>query len=115
MRHLPVIYHLVRRQDWDGRAPGEYSAASLAEEGFNHCSKDEEQLLRVAQRLYSGERDMLVLEVDTGRLNSPVKWEPSRSGEIYPHIYGHINEAAVTGVRQLLFGDDGEFSLGPTG
>ena len=68
-RIVGMIYHLVRRQEWEGRSlPGEFSAPSLAEEGFNHCSKDEEQLLRVARRLYSGEEDLVALEIDEGLL-----------------------------------------------
>ena len=109
-----MIYHLVRKQEWEGRSlPGGFSAPSLAEEGFNHCSKDEEQLLRVARRLYSGEEDLVALEIDEGLLTAPVKWEPSRSGEIYPHIYGPINATAVAGVRELSVGEDGEFYLEP--
>ena len=111
---MSLIYHLVRRDDWEGRSlPGEYSASSLGVEGFNHCSEDEAQLLAVARRLYSGETDLLVLEVETGALASEVKREPSRSGEIYPHIYGPINVEAVAGVRELLASPDGGFQLGP--
>ena len=69
--------------------------------------------MAVARRLYSGETDLLVLEVETGVLVSEVKREPSRSGEIYPHIYGPINVEAVAGVRQLLADPDGGFRLGP--
>ena len=38
-----------------------------------------------------------MLEVETERLASPLKHEPSRSGEIYPHIHGPLNTGAVTG------------------
>ncbi len=111
---MSLIYHLVRRDDWEGRSlSGEYSASSLGVEGFNHCAEDEAQLLAVARRLYSGETDLLVLEVETEALASQVKREPSRSGEIYPHIYGPINVEAVAGVRRLLAGPDGGFRLGP--
>ena len=111
---MSLIYHLVRRSDWEDRSlPGEYSASSLTVEGFNHCSGDEAQLLAVARRLYSGETDLLVLEVETEALSAEVKREPSRSGEIYPHIYGPINVEAVTGVRQLVAAPEGGFRLGP--
>ena len=79
-------------------------APSLAEEGFIHASGDEEQMLRVAVRLFAGRTDLLALEVDINRLpeESPVIREAARSGEIYPHVYGPINPGAVVRVRRLI-------------
>ena len=99
-----IIYHLAFRADWEaGLTAGEYRAPSLAEEGFIHASGDEEQMLRVAARLFAGRTDLLALDVDTERLSSdaPVIREPARSGEIYPHVYGPINPDAVIRVRTL--------------
>ena len=111
-----IIYHLAFRSDWEaGFAAGEYRAPSLAEEGFIHASGDEEQMLRVAARLFAGRDDLLVLDVDTDRLSndSPVIREPARSGEIYPHVYGPITPAAVSRVRALKpdVADPGTFVL----
>ena len=109
---MAVIYHLVGRADWEAARSGdEYSAESLALEGFIHCSQDHAQLFAVAQRLYGGREDMLVLEVDTDRLNAPVKRVASRSGVVYPHIYGPINKEAVAGVLSLSTDDGGGYSL----
>ena len=105
---MAIIYHLATRSDWEeAGASGPYRAPSLAQEGFIHCSRDEEQMLGVANRLFSGMQD--VLDVDTDRLTSPVKHEPSRSGEIYPHIYGPMNVDAVVGVRPLIADPQGRF------
>ena len=99
---MPIIYHLILRADWElASSTGEVRPASLEEEGFIHCSQDEEQLRAVARRLYSGIADMMVLEVDTELLASPLKYEPSRSGEIYPHIYGPLNTDGIVGVRAI--------------
>ena len=100
-----IIFHLAFRADWEaGVAAGEYRAPSLAEEGFIHASADEEQMLRVAARLFAGRTDLLALEVDIDRLpeESPVIPEAARSGEIYPHVYGPINPGAVVRVRRLI-------------
>jgi uncharacterized protein (DUF952 family) len=105
-----IIFHLAFRSDWEaGVADGEYRAPSLVEEGFIHASGDEDQMLRVAARLFSGRPDLLALEVDTSRLpeGSAVIREPARSGEVYPHIYGPINPDAVVRVRMLV-PDDAE-------
>jgi uncharacterized protein (DUF952 family) len=67
-------------------------------------------MLRVANRLYAGRDDLLGLEVETDRLTSLLKWEPSRSGEVYPHIYGPLNIGAVVRVLCLRRGVDGSFT-----
>ena len=99
---MALIFHLTYKDAWEtARLTGEYAAPSLAEEGFIHCSKDIPQLLKVAARLYPGESGLLVLDVDQDKLKSPLKNEPSRSGEIYPHIYGMLNSDAVVRERVL--------------
>ena len=110
---MAIIYHLTSREDWAAAlAAGEYDAPSLADEGFIHCSGDEEQTLRVAGRLYAGIGDILVLDIDTDKLNSEVRREPSsRSGEMYPHVYGRINLDAIVRVRHLAQGADGRQSI----
>lgn len=109
---MSIIYHLAQKADWEAVPTGEeYRAPSLEPEGFIHCSQDEPQLLAVANRLFPGRDDFLVLEVETNRLFSPVKREPSRSGEIYPHIYGPINPDAVVKVRTLAIDSQGNFSV----
>ncbi len=108
---MTIIYHLASKSDWEAaRTQPEYRAESLALEGFIHCSRDQAQALAVANRLYAGCNDLLVLEVDTDRLTSPLKHEPSRSGEVYPHIYGPLNTDAVVGVLYLVMGGDGKFN-----
>ena len=108
---MAIIYHLTGRAEWEGSPTGEdYRAESLAQEGFLHCSRDEAQLLAVANRLFAGRTDLLVLDVDTSRLHAAVKHEASRSGEIYPHIYGPLNTDAVVRVRLLTGETDGNFS-----
>ena len=109
---MALIYHLTYKDAWESARPtGEYAAPSLAEEGFIHCSKDIPQLLQVAARLYPGETNLMVLDVDLDRLAAPLKREPSRSGEIYPHIHGKLNVDAVVRERALMVNSDGEHYL----
>ena len=107
---MTIIYHLAVRAEWEAAMSQEwYRAESLALEGFIHCSKDHGQVLAVANRLFPGRKDLLVLEVETDRLSSPLKHEPSVSGEIYPHIYGPLNTDAVAGLLSLVPAVDGRF------
>ena len=110
---MALIYHLTYKDAWESARPtGEYAAPSLAEEGFIHCSKDIPQLLKVAARLYPGEPGLMVLDVDLDKLAAPLKNEPSRSGEIYPHIYGILNVDAVVQERPLEVNAEGMHYLG---
>ena len=109
---MPIIYHLTGQKDWAAaQSTGHLCPASLAAEGFIHCSQDPAQMLRVAQRLYSGRDDLLALSVNTALLTAPVVTEPSRSGELYPHIYGPLEISAVTAVQPLTPNSAGGFDL----
>ncbi|MDA1129118.1 MAG: DUF952 domain-containing protein [Chloroflexi bacterium] len=106
---MALIFHLTYKDAWEDAQPtGEYAAPSLAEEGFIHCSKDIPQLLKVAARLYPGETGLMVLDVDLDKLTAPLKSEPSRSGEMYPHIYGRLNVGAVVRERPLMVNSEGQ-------
>ena len=109
---MAIIFHLIQNEDWDAaKTSGEVRPESLAEEGFIHCSSDEQQALAVARRLYSGKEGMLLLEVDTEILGAQVKREPGSSGQIYPHIYGPLSVRAVTLVRSMEADSSGGFRL----
>ena len=110
---MAIIHHLTSREGWAaGQAAGEYEASSLAAEGFIHCSGDEEQTLRVVERLYAGVSGLLVLDIDTEKLTSELKREISaRSGEMYPHVYGKINLDSVVGVRYVTLDSGGRHTI----
>ena len=107
---MSLIYHLTTGAEWEAsRLTPEHRADSLAQEGFIHCSQDREQMLRVANRLFAGQEDLIALEVDAERLTAPLVREPSRSGEIFPHIYGHLNTDAVVRTLALAADASGQF------
>ena len=109
------IFHLITEGDWQSAHNSEHwRPPSLADEGFVHCSQDREQAVRVVQRLYPDHTDMLALEVDTDKLQYPVISEPSRSGEIYPHIYGPLETNAVVMVWRVKPDGQGGHSLSAT-
>ena len=106
------IFHLITEQDWNTSSGEEFwRPNSLADEGFIHCSRDEEQALKVVQRLYPDRSDLLALEVDTDKLQHSLICEPSRSGEIYPHIYGPLETNAVVKVWRVKPDGLGGYSL----
>lgn len=105
---MRLIYHLVPRSVWDRAPAGPYRADSLATVGFIHCS-EANQVAASANRFYAGEQDLLLLHIDPDRLTSPLREEPSGSGELFPHIYGPLDRAALVAVVPLQRGPDGRW------
>ena len=57
----------------------------------------EAQLAETARRHFAGRDGLLLLDVDMGRLDGDVVWEPSRGGALFPHLYAALPVAAVVG------------------
>jgi uncharacterized protein (DUF952 family) len=93
------IYHIVRPDVWSNFRGTHYEADSLAAEGFIHCSFAD-QLDAVLKRYYSEDNEVIILEIDSEKLDSKLVVEPSTGGEKYPHIYGTINRDAIVGEQR---------------
>lgn len=96
---MPIIYHITTDSTWNNaREIGVYTVPSLKEEGFIHCSQ-QNQLADVKQRYFEGRKDLLLLSIDTDKLKSPFifEWSPSVQ-DTFPHVYGPINVDAVVEV-----------------
>lgn len=102
MKKMASIYHVCGAAAWDAaKEQGLYEHPSLEDEGFIHCS-DERQVAGVLKRYFKGQRNLLRLEIQPGRLSSELKWENAPSvGEAFPHIYGPVNIDAVVGIKEL--------------
>ena len=102
------IYHLVSLPVWQRCGDGPYQADSLAAEGFIHCSNNE-QVVRIANLFFAGVPEVLALTIDANRLTSPVRVEDSGTGELFPHVYGPIDRAAIIEAIPLQRGPDGRW------
>jgi uncharacterized protein (DUF952 family) len=71
------------------------------------------QVVETAARHFSGQNDLLLIRVDADKLGDALKWEPSRGGALFPHLYGHLDLAAVIGVGPLPLGGDGHHVFPP--
>ena len=89
------IYHILLPEKWETvKHNSTYAAESLENEGFIHCSYDD-QLEGVIERYYPDAPEVVILKLDINKLTSKLVSEPSTGGEVYPHIYGPINLGAV--------------------
>lgn len=107
--HTDGIYHITPRADWERAQPdGAYRAASLQTEGFIHCSTGA-QVMATANRYYTGQPDLLLLEIDPLRTGAELRYEGLPGGEQFPHLYGALPLAAVMRVLRLEPEADGRF------
>jgi len=108
------IYKILPRADW-GAAQGvgrfEGSAVDLAD-GYIHFSTAA-QATETARRHFAGQDDLVVLEVEADDLGDALKWEPSRGGDLFPHLYGHLATGCVRAAHEAPLGPDGVPQVGP--
>src|SRR5712692_5978444 len=105
-----AIYHLVPRSVWEQSPAGPYQAVSLATEGFVHCSY-REQVEWVANQFFANETDLFLLQIEPGRLTSPVRDEDPGIGELFPHVYGPIDRQAIVDVQTMRRDSAGRWVL----
>ena len=113
---MSLIYHIATAGDWArAQADGQYTTSTrgrtLAEQGFIHASTAA-QVAPVANMIYKGLPDLLVLMIDTDRVRPEIRFEQVPGWEEpFPHLYGPLNADAVVGTRRLDPGSDGQFSF----
>lgn len=93
---MAIIYHIATKEGWEqAKQDGNYVHSSLRDEGFIHCSLDQ-QVAGVLERYFSGQPGLIKLVIDTDRLTSKYvfDWSPS-TADTFPHIYGPVNLDAV--------------------
>jgi uncharacterized protein (DUF952 family) len=99
---MPIIYHVTTEADWkQAKENGFYESPSLKNEGFIHCSQ-EEQVAGVLERYFAGKTNLVKLVIDTDKLTSQFiyEWSPSTT-DTFPHVYGPINLDAVVKVQAI--------------
>jgi uncharacterized protein (DUF952 family) len=112
-----LIYHIALAEDWEqAQATGEYTVStrgrSLEQVGYIHASQ-EHQVAGVANAVYQGAPDLVILTIDPDLLQAEIRLEqPAGMDEAFPHIYGPLNTGAVTEARPFQPGPDGRFAFG---
>lgn len=107
-REEEVIYKLLRRPEWlelEGRGVLAGSPKDLAD-GFIHFSTAA-QVRETCAKHFADAAELVLLEVDPGLLPEPVRWEKSRGGALFPHLYAELPLSAVRRSWTLSLGPDG--------
>lgn len=107
------LLHLTTSSTWRAAlSVGSLAPTTLVIDGFIHLSRPD-QLAPVANRLFAGRDDLLVVVIDPNRLTDDVRWEPGVPPDStpmrFPHLYGPLPTAAVTSVLPYRPGPDSSF------
>ena len=92
----PAIYHMCRKEEWTAaEQAGSYGGSSQDQaDGFIHFSSAA-QVVKSAAKHRAGQAGLVLLRVDPQRLGDALKWEASRGGHLFPHLYGVLPVEAV--------------------
>jgi uncharacterized protein (DUF952 family) len=103
-----LIYHMCLCDEWELAVhSGTYAGSSQDRgDGFIHFSTAE-QLPESARRHRRGQAGLVLLAVDPHMLGEALRWEPSRHGALFPHLYGTLPLAAVRSICDLPLDADG--------
>ncbi|QGX97917.1 DUF952 domain-containing protein [Roseovarius faecimaris] len=97
-----LIYKIFRAPEWaDLRAEGETSGAPVdLADGYVHFSTLE-QAPETAAKHFAGADGLMLVAVETERLGDALKWEPSRGGALFPHLYRALQLSDVAWAQPL--------------
>ncbi|KNY23608.1 DUF952 domain-containing protein [Methylobacterium sp. ARG-1] len=109
---MPLIYKICPRTLWrEAEAVGRFTGAPVDRaDGFIHFSTAE-QTAETAARHFAGQGDLLLIAVEADRLGAALRYEPSRGGALFPHLYGDLPFSAVASVEELPLDQDGRHVL----
>jgi uncharacterized protein (DUF952 family) len=98
---MTIVYKICTASEWrDAERAGVYRGSAVdRNDGFIHFSTAE-QAAETAAKWFAGQRDLVLVAVDADALDK-LKWEPSRGGALFPHLYGDLEVKAVLRVDPL--------------
>lgn len=97
-----LIYKILSADEWRAaQAAGAYrGSADDTRDGFIHFSTAE-QTAGTYEKYFSGKPDLMLAAIDAAALGGALKWEASRGGALFPHLYGELPLAAVKWSRAI--------------
>lgn len=106
------VYKICGAEEWDAAvANGTFTGSPVdVADGFIHFSTSE-QVVETAARHFSGRENLVLVAVDPGRIGTDLVWEPSRGGDLFPHLYAPLPSTAAVWVTPLPVGADGSHNF----
>lgn len=112
MNRNEPIYKLVPARLWaKAEESGSFAGSPVdLQDGFIHFSTGA-QLRETADRHFKGQNDLLLVAVDPRRLGTELRWEPSRGGALFPHLYGDLPLDSVIFASEVPLSSDGSHAF----
>ncbi len=109
---MPTIYKICPAPAWrEAERQGAYRGSpDDMRDGFIHFSTAA-QVPGTAAKHFAGQRGLFLIAVDADALGDALKWEPSRGGDLFPHLYGELDLGAVTSVMDMRLRSDGTHEI----
>src|SRR5262245_36617767 len=105
---MTLIYKICPRPLWqEAERAGVFRGAPVDRaDGYIHFSTAE-QVRETAAKHFDGQADLVVVAVEAETLGATLRWEPSRGGALFPHLYGELSLQDVVWAKALALGPDG--------
>ena len=105
---MTVIFKIAPDTLWrEALDAGRFTGAPIdMADGYIHFSAAD-QVRETAERYFGGQSNLVLVAVDGDKLGDGLKWEPSRGGALFPHLYGPLDLSAVIWTKALPVGNDG--------
>ncbi|MFN4098401.1 MAG: DUF952 domain-containing protein [Pararhodobacter sp.] len=103
-----LVYKIFRRSEWDDFATAGQTLGAPVDlaDGYIHMSTSQQVVETVAKH-FGRESDLVLVAIETDRLGEALKWEPSRGGALFPHLYRPMTQADVVWDKSLPLGAAG--------
>ena len=110
---MSKIYKILPALEWNAACVAGVFAGSTVDlaDGYIHFSAAD-QAQETATKWFAGQADLVLLTVEADPLGEALKWEPSRGGALFPHLYRPLRVTEVSAARPLVLGPDGAPSIG---
>ena len=107
-----TVYKIVPKPLWRAaEAAGAFAGSPIDHaDGYIHFSTAG-QLAETAAKHFGAEADLLLVAVDADRLGDALRYEPSRGGALFPHLYAPLPLHCVRWIKPLPLGADGRHSF----
>jgi uncharacterized protein (DUF952 family) len=106
------IYKICPASAWrEAERLGAYrGSADDVSDGFIHFSRGS-QVAETARKHFAGQAGLFLIEIEADALGDRLRWEPSRNDELFPHLYGELDFAAVIHVMDMPLRSDGTHAI----
>jgi uncharacterized protein (DUF952 family) len=110
---MSLVFKIIGEAEWrEAERVGVFLGAGIDRaDGYIHFSAAD-QVAETAAKWFAGREDLLLVAVDAEALGDGLRWERSRGGALFPHLYGALSLSAVAWSRPLPLEEDGRHGFG---